>query len=126
MHGGAIQMLDDMEYLERAFQEARSGQAATLPFSDCEIPTVFDSTLAPEGKHIMSMFTQWVPESWSQEPHDDEPAHPVEHAQPEAPARGGEREGGQDVREPRGPERGGRYDLGRVTVREPTLDVVLH
>ncbi|MEK7467380.1 MAG: hypothetical protein AAB074_08200 [Planctomycetota bacterium] len=29
-------------------------------------------------------------------------------------------------RMPRGPERGGRYDLGRVTVREPTLDVVLH
>jgi phytoene dehydrogenase-like protein len=28
--------------------------------------------MAPEGKHIMSMFTQWVPESWSDEPHDDE------------------------------------------------------
>lgn len=72
IHGGAIFMLDDVEYLETAFQEARSGRAATLPFSDCEIPTVFDSTLAPEGKHIMSMFTQWVPESWSKEPHDDE------------------------------------------------------
>ena len=65
-------MLDDVEYLETAFQEARAGRAATLPFSDTEIPTVFDNTLAPEGKHIMSMFTQWVPESWSQEPHDDE------------------------------------------------------
>ena len=64
--------MDDLEYLETAFQEARSGKAATLPFSDCEIPTVYDTTLAPEGKHIMSMFTQWVPESWSQEPHDDE------------------------------------------------------
>jgi len=30
---------------------------------------VFDRTLAPEGKHVMSMFTQWVPESWSEEPH---------------------------------------------------------
>ncbi|MCE9582427.1 MAG: hypothetical protein K8T20_08040 [Planctomycetes bacterium] len=29
-------------------------------------------------------------------------------------------------RMPRGEERGGRYDLGRVTVREPTLDIVLH
>ena len=72
IHGGAISIMDDLEYLETAFQEARSGRAATLPFSDCEIPTVFDSTLAPEGKHIMSMFTQWVPESWSKEPHDDE------------------------------------------------------
>ncbi|MGZ5289787.1 MAG: phytoene desaturase family protein, partial [Actinomycetota bacterium] len=33
---------------------------------------VFDRTLAPEGKHVMSMFTQWVPESWSREPHRDE------------------------------------------------------
>ena len=64
--------MDDLEYLETAFQEARAGKPATLPFSDCEIPTVFDRTLAPEGKHIMSMFTQWVPESWSKEPHHDE------------------------------------------------------
>jgi len=58
-----------MEYLERTFQEARAGKAATLPFSDCEIPTVFDKTLAPEGRHIMSMFTQWVPETWRDAPH---------------------------------------------------------
>jgi phytoene dehydrogenase-like protein len=69
VHGGAISILDDIEYLERAFQQARAGQAATLPFSDCEIPTVFDKTLAPAGRHIMSMFTQWVPESWNREPH---------------------------------------------------------
>ncbi len=69
VHGGAISILDDIEYLERAFQEARAGKAATLPFSDCEIPTVFDTTLAPPGRHIMSMFTQWVPEGWSREPH---------------------------------------------------------
>ena len=61
IHGGAIQMLDDVDYLEKAFQEARFGQAATLPFSDTAIPTVFDKTLAPEGMHVMSMFTQWVP-----------------------------------------------------------------
>ncbi|MFI5184126.1 MAG: phytoene desaturase family protein, partial [Vicinamibacteria bacterium] len=72
VHGGAISILDDIHYLERAFQEARSGKAATLPFADCEIPTVFDKTLAPEGKHIMSMFTQWVPESWSREPRREE------------------------------------------------------
>jgi phytoene dehydrogenase-like protein len=61
IHGGAIQVLDDLDYLEKAFQEARFGQAATLPFSDTAIPTVFDKTLAPEGVHVMSMFTQWVP-----------------------------------------------------------------
>ncbi len=72
VHGGAISILDGMEYLESAFQDARAGRAAALPFSDCEIPTVFDKTLAPEGRHIMSMFTQWVPEGWSHEPHRDE------------------------------------------------------
>jgi phytoene dehydrogenase-like protein len=33
---------------------------------------VFDRTLAPEGKHVMSMFTQWVPHEWAAEPHRDE------------------------------------------------------
>ena len=69
VQGGAMSIMDDLDYLETAFQEARAGRPATLPFADCEIPTVFDRTLAPEGKHVMSMFTQWVPESWSEEPH---------------------------------------------------------
>ncbi|HUD71664.1 MAG TPA: NAD(P)/FAD-dependent oxidoreductase [Dongiaceae bacterium] len=69
VHGGAISILDGLEYLERGYQEARAGRAATLPFADCEIPTVFDRTLAPEGRHVMSMFTQWVPHTWNAEPH---------------------------------------------------------
>jgi phytoene dehydrogenase-like protein len=67
IHGGAIQVLDDLEYLETAFQEARSGKAATLPFSDTALPTVFDRTLAPEGIHVMSCFSQWVPADWADE-----------------------------------------------------------
>jgi phytoene dehydrogenase-like protein len=72
IHGGAIQILDDVDYLERAFQEARFGNAATSPFSDTAIPTVFDKTLAPEGVHVMSMFTQWVPQEWAEEDHPEE------------------------------------------------------
>ncbi len=72
IHGGAIQILDDIDYLERAFQDARFGKAATLPFSDTAIPTVFDKTLAPEGVHVMSMFTQWVPQEWAEEDHPEE------------------------------------------------------
>src|SRR5262249_20500514 len=71
IHGGAIQILDDAEGLETAFQEARAGSAATHPFSDTAIPTVMDPTLAPEGMHTMSMFTQWVPASWA----DDDVDH---------------------------------------------------
>ena len=71
IHGGAIELLDDVDQLEDAFQEARTGKAATNPFSDTEIPTVVDKTLAPEGIHTMSMFTQWVPADWA----DDEDDH---------------------------------------------------
>jgi phytoene dehydrogenase-like protein len=74
IHGGAIEMLDDVDQLEMSFQEARAGKAATLPFSDTEIPTVVDKTLAPEGIHTVSMFTQWVPADWA----DDEDDHTAE------------------------------------------------
>jgi phytoene dehydrogenase-like protein len=71
IHGGAIEILDDVDQLEQAYQQARFGEAATDPFSDCEIPTVQDKTLAPEGIHTMSMFSQWVPADWA----DDEDDH---------------------------------------------------
>ena len=74
IHGGAIELLDDNKQLEQAFQEARAGRAATIPFSDTEIPTVVDKTLAPEGIHTVSMFTQWVPADWA----DDEDDHTAE------------------------------------------------
>ena len=62
-----------MEYIERAFQDARDGRAAAArPFSDGVIPTTFDKTLNPEGTHIMSLFTQWVPPDWSEQPHTEE------------------------------------------------------
>ena len=71
-HTGSVELCLSTEYAEDAFQDARAGRAAARPFVDGVIPTVFDKTLAPEGKHIFSMFTQWVPDSWSTEPHRDE------------------------------------------------------
>ncbi|MGH2825603.1 MAG: phytoene desaturase family protein [Actinomycetota bacterium] len=71
-HGGAIELAHSVDYIERAFQDARQGRPAVAPFSDGVIPTVFDKTLCPEGTHIMSLFTQWVPHEYSQEPHRDE------------------------------------------------------
>src|ERR1700761_4426096 len=68
-HTGSVEMAPSMEYIERAFIEARDGRPAARPFSDGVIPTAFDKTLAPEGYHIMSLFTQWVPSTWSAEPH---------------------------------------------------------
>jgi phytoene dehydrogenase-like protein len=71
-HTGAIELAHSLDYLEQAFQDARSGRPAAQPFSDGCIPSTLDPTLCPEGTHVMSLFTQWVPSSWSQEPHQDE------------------------------------------------------
>jgi len=69
VHGGTIVLSESLDEVERSFQEAAAGQPSTLPFADICIPSVFDPTLAPEGKHVMSMFTQWVPHTWNDEPH---------------------------------------------------------
>lgn len=71
-HGGAIELAHSVDYIERAFQDAREGRPARRPFSDGVIPTVFDKTLCPDGHHIMSLFTQWVPYEWAREPHRNE------------------------------------------------------
>jgi phytoene dehydrogenase-like protein len=71
-HTGSVEMAPTMEFIERAFQDAREGRPAARPFSDGVIPTAFDKTLSPEGTHIMSLFTQWVPDDWNEEPHTAE------------------------------------------------------
>ena len=43
-----------------------------MPFSDGVIPTTLDKTLNPDGTHIMSLFTQWVPADWADAPHTEE------------------------------------------------------
>jgi phytoene dehydrogenase-like protein len=69
VHGGTIVLAESLDDVESAFQDAVNGRAADRPFADICIPSVFDPTLAPEGEHIMSMFTQWVPHTWVDDPH---------------------------------------------------------
>ena len=69
---GGFELAHSIAYLETAFEEARAGIPSTAPFSDGVMPTVYDRTLAPEGKHVVSLFTQWVPHGWSEEPHAEE------------------------------------------------------
>ncbi|MDQ1454515.1 MAG: hypothetical protein QOH28_135 [Actinomycetota bacterium] len=68
VHGGTIVLAESLDDIEGAFQDAVAGRAATLPFADICIPSVFDPTLAPEGKHVVSMFTQWVPHTYATTP----------------------------------------------------------
>ena len=71
-HTGSVEMAPTMEFIERAFIDAREGRPAAAPFCDGVIPTTMDPTLNPDGTHIFSMFTQWVPDDWHAEPHDAE------------------------------------------------------
>src|ERR1700735_757784 len=71
-HTGSVEMAPSVEYIERAFIDAREGRPALRPFSDGVIPTAFDKKLGPEGYHMMSLFTQWVPSDWNEEPHTAE------------------------------------------------------
>ncbi|NUR73303.1 MAG: NAD(P)/FAD-dependent oxidoreductase [Hamadaea sp.] len=72
VYGGTIVLAESLDDVETAFQEAAGGRPSTLPFADICIPSVFDPTLAPEGKHVVSMFTQWVPFSYADAAHDAE------------------------------------------------------
>jgi len=72
-HTGSVELCLSREYAERAFQDAHlDHRAATHPFVDGAIPTTIDTELAPEGVHVFSMFSQWVPHEWHEEPHGEE------------------------------------------------------
>ena len=72
-HTGSVELCFSPQYAERAFQDAHiDRKPADAPFVDGTIPTTLDKKLAPEGTHVFSMFTQWVPDDWNTEPHRDE------------------------------------------------------
>jgi len=77
VHGGTIVLAESLDDLEGGFQDAVAGRASTRPFADIAIPSVLDPTLAPEGRHVVSMFTQWVPQEWAASP---DPAGLAAHA----------------------------------------------
>jgi phytoene dehydrogenase-like protein len=72
VYGGTIVLAESLDDIENAYQQAVSGTPATLPFADICIPSVFDDSLAPAGKHVMSLFTQWVPHTYADAPHEAE------------------------------------------------------
>jgi phytoene dehydrogenase-like protein len=71
VYGGTIVLAESLDDIETAFQQAVAGRPADLPFADICIPSVFDDSLAPAGKHVMSLFTQWVPSSYASAPFSD-------------------------------------------------------
>ncbi|HMC90315.1 MAG TPA: NAD(P)/FAD-dependent oxidoreductase [Gemmataceae bacterium] len=60
-HRGTIHICPDQDYIERAFDDAKYGRPSAQPILECTIPSVVDPSVAPPGKHLMSMFIQYAP-----------------------------------------------------------------
>ena len=58
---GDIAIAPNINYLERAFDEAKYGAYSSRPFINAVIPSLTDPSLAPPGKHILSCFVQYAP-----------------------------------------------------------------
>src|SRR4051812_15391169 len=58
---GGITIAPSIDYLERAYDDAKYGAFSRRPFMDVLIPSLTDPTLAPPGKHVMSIFVQYAP-----------------------------------------------------------------
>jgi phytoene dehydrogenase-like protein len=59
--GGRILIAPEIDYLERAFDESKYGEFSKQPYLEVAIPTVGDPSLAPAGKHVMSIYMQYAP-----------------------------------------------------------------
>jgi len=60
-HHGTMHICPSMDYIERAYDDAKYGKPATNPMIECTMATALDQTIAPPGQHILSMFVQYAP-----------------------------------------------------------------
>ncbi len=58
---GDITIAPSVDYLERAYDDAKYGAFSRRPFMDIVIPSLTDPSVAPPGKHVMSIFVQYAP-----------------------------------------------------------------
>jgi len=58
---GRIHIGPEIDYLERAFDASKYGEFSKEPYLDVTIPSLTDSSLAPDGKHVMSIHCQFAP-----------------------------------------------------------------
>jgi phytoene dehydrogenase-like protein len=58
---GAMSISPSVDWMERAYDDAKYGRFSRRPYVDVVIPTLVDPSMAPPGKHVMSCFVQWAP-----------------------------------------------------------------
>jgi phytoene dehydrogenase-like protein len=62
-HRATMHICPDIEYVERAWDDAKYGRPSVRPLLELTIPTMYDPSLAPPGRHIMGIFLQYAPYS---------------------------------------------------------------
>jgi phytoene dehydrogenase-like protein len=58
---GRIHIGPEIDYLERAFDESKYGNFSRQPYLEVAIPSIADPSIAPAGKHVMSIYVQYAP-----------------------------------------------------------------
>ncbi|HEX2226933.1 MAG TPA: NAD(P)/FAD-dependent oxidoreductase, partial [Candidatus Binatia bacterium] len=58
---GAISISPSLDYIERAYDDAKYGDFSRRPYMDIILPSMLDPSMAPAGKHVMSIFVQYAP-----------------------------------------------------------------
>ncbi|MGH9802261.1 MAG: phytoene desaturase family protein [Blastocatellia bacterium] len=60
-HKTTMHVCPSMDYVDRAWEDAKQGKMSQHPMLECTIPTAYDNSIAPPGKHIMCIFAQYAP-----------------------------------------------------------------
>ncbi len=60
-HHGTMHISPTLDFIERAYDDAKYGRPSEDPVLEMTLPTSVDRTIAPEGKHLMSIFVQYAP-----------------------------------------------------------------
>ena len=58
---GAISISPSIDYIEQAYDDAKYGDFSRRPYMDIILPSLLDPSMAPPGKHVMSIFVQYAP-----------------------------------------------------------------
>jgi phytoene dehydrogenase-like protein len=61
LHRGAVSISPSIDYIERAYDDAKYGQISRHPYLDMIFPSMIDPDMAPPGQHVMSCFVQYAP-----------------------------------------------------------------
>src|SRR5256714_5295714 len=69
---GAISISPSIEYMERAYDDAKYGNFSRRPYIDMVIPSLTDPSVAPPGKHVLSCFVQYAPYKLAKGTWDDQ------------------------------------------------------